>query len=287
MPGGEQRWPASDLDASVGSQRMPRAPVITFLSDYGHADHFVGVCHGVIATICPQARVIDISHGVPRHDVRAGSLMLRAALPFMPLGVHLAVVDPDVGAERRAVALRLGDDRILVGPDNGLLSSALDAGVAEAVDIGGSPLRLEPVSATFHGRDLFAPVAAHLARGASLAEAGEPCDPDQLVRLEVAGPRIENGVLVAHAQYVDRFGNVQLDAGQELARQLGLKLGDPLLVGGEHAAHYVRTFADARPGELLVYEDSDGRFAVAVSHGSAAQLLALTADDELSIRPGA
>lgn len=267
---------------------MPRAPMITFLSDYGLADHFVGVCHGVIATICPQARLIDITHGVQRHDVRAGALILRGALPFMPVGVHLAVVDPDVGAERRAVALRLADERILVGPDNGLLSLAVEAGggAVEAVEIGGSPLRLEPLSATFHGRDLFAPVAAHLARGASLAEAGEPCEPDQLIRLELLQARVENSELTAHAQYVDRFGNVQLNAGGELVRELGLKLGASVLVGGEREAHYVRTFADARPGELLVFEDSDGMLAVAVSHGSAAELLTVAADDELSIRPG-
>src|SRR5437660_9297243 len=139
-------------------------PVITFLSDYGLDDHFVGVCHGVIATICPQARVIDITHGIARHDVRAGALALRSALPYVPVGVHLAVVDPDVGAQRRAVALRVSDERLLVGPDNGLLWLAADqaGGVVEAVDIARSPFRLEPVSATFHGRDIFAPVAARL-----------------------------------------------------------------------------------------------------------------------------
>jgi S-adenosylmethionine hydrolase len=262
------------------------APVITFLSDYGLQDEFVGVCHGVIATLCPQARVIDVTHGVPRHDVRTGALILRGALPFMPLGVHLAVVDPDVGAERRAIALRLTDGRILVGPDNGLLSLAVDqgGGVAEAVDIGASPLRLEPLSATFHGRDLFAPVAAHLARGAPLIEAGEPSDPGDLVRLELPEPRVEDGELVGHAVYVDRFGNVQLDSGQDLLLGLGVGLGDGLQLG-EHQAHYVRTFADARPGELLLYEDSDGMLALAVSHGNAADRLGVSVDDELRIRP--
>ena len=142
-------------------------PLITFLSDYGLEDEFAGVCHGVIAGICPDARVIDLTHGIPRHDVRAGALVLRSALPYLPRGIHLAVVDPDVGAERRAVAIRSADDRMLVGPDNGLLSLAAQAagGVVEAVDIARSPFRLEPVSATFHGRDIFAPVAARLGRG--------------------------------------------------------------------------------------------------------------------------
>src|SRR5947209_4145145 len=184
------------------------APVINFLTDYGFGDGFVGVCHGVIAGICPEARVIDLSHGVARHDIRAGALILEGALPYLPAGVVLGVVDPDVGAERRAVALRAGDGRQMVGPDNGLLMLAADAcgGVTEAVDISRSPFRLEPVSATFHGRDIFAPVAARLAAGVPLAEAGEPSDPDELVRLDLPRPDLrEDGVLVAHAAYIDRF----------------------------------------------------------------------------------
>lgn len=266
-------------------------PIITFLSDYGLADDFVGVCHGVIAKICPQARVIDVTHGIARHDVRGGALVLRGALPFLPPGIHLAVVDPDVGAERRAVALRLGDERVLVGPDNGLLSLAAQAagGVLEAIDIARSPFRLEPVSATFHGRDLFAPVAAHLAAGAPFAEAGTPCDTERLVTLELSHARHEDGALVAHAVSVDRFGNVQLDAGHDELAGTGLKLGRAVELessGARHAAHYVRTFADVPAGELLVYEDAHRTLAVAVSHGSAAERLRVAVDDELRIRPG-
>jgi S-adenosylmethionine hydrolase len=159
---------------------------ISFLSDYGHEDDFVGVCHGVMARIAPEARVIDVTHGIPRHNVRAGALVLRNALPYMPAGVHLAIVDPEVGAERRAVAIRCAEeDRLLVGPDNGVLSLATErfGGAVEAMDVGRSPWRLEPVSATFHGRDIFAPVTARLAGGSPLAEAGEPCDVDSLARL--------------------------------------------------------------------------------------------------------
>src|SRR3954463_13863747 len=147
-------------------------PVLTFLSDYGQLDEFVGICHGVIARLAPEVRIIDVSHGVPRHDIRAGALALRGALPYMPPGVHLAVVDPEVGGRRRAVALRCAEeDRLLVGPDNGLLMLAAErfGGVTEAVEISHSKWRLEPVSATFHGRDVFAPVAAQLAAGAELA----------------------------------------------------------------------------------------------------------------------
>jgi S-adenosyl-L-methionine hydrolase (adenosine-forming) len=266
-------------------------PVITFLSDYGLQDDFVGVCHGVIAKICPQARVIDLTHGVGRHDVRAGALILCEALPYVPVGVHLAVVDPDVGAERRAVALLLGDGRVLVGPDNGLLSLAAQAGggVVQAADIARSRFRLEPVSATFHGRDIFAPVAARLAGGASLAEAGEPCDPAELVTIELARPRREDGALVAHVRYVDRFGNLQLGAGHEDLADSGLKLGRAASIesdgGAAQIAHFVRTFADVGRDELLVYEDAQLRLSIAVSHGDAAARLGLGVDDELRIRP--
>jgi S-adenosylmethionine hydrolase len=261
--------------------------LITFLSDYGLADGFTGICHGVIARICPGARVIDISHGVPRHDVRAGALILRSALPYFPPGVHLAVVDPDVGAQRRAVALRATDGRVLIGPDNGLLSLAAQdgGGVVAAADISSSPWRLEPVSATFHGRDIFAPVAAHLAAGEALASAGTPLDPAELVTLELPRARVERGVLVSHAVYVDRFGNVQLDAGHEEISEAGLKLGQSAHVG-RRQARYVRTFAEGAGGELLLYEDSAQMLAVAVSQGNAAERLGVTAGDELRITAG-
>ncbi len=156
--------------------------IVTLLTDYGRDDDFVGVCHGVIRGIAPDARIVDVTHGIPRHDVRHGALVLRNTLPYMPVGVHVAVVDPQVGTERRALALRCDDGRVLVGPDNGLLSLAWDqaGGVDLAVDVSRSPHRLEPVSATFHGRDVFAPVAAHLAAGAELADAGVPLDPEGL-----------------------------------------------------------------------------------------------------------
>jgi S-adenosylmethionine hydrolase len=263
-------------------------PVITLLTDYGLEDDFVGICHGVIARICPSARVIDISHGVSRHDIRGGALMLRGALPYMPAGVHVAIVDPDVGAERRAVALRLTDDRVLVGPDNGLLWPAASAagGVADAVDIARSKYRLEPVSATFHGRDIFAPVAAHLAAGVAIGEVGDPCDADELVGLELPVPRLEGDVVIAHAVHVDRFGNVQLDLGAEDLVRFGLKLGHAveLDAGTIFEARYVRTFADVNPGELLVYEDAYRLLAVAVNHGSAIDRIGLAVDDELRIR---
>jgi S-adenosyl-L-methionine hydrolase (adenosine-forming) len=261
--------------------------VITFLSDYGVSDDFVGVCHGVIATVCPQARVIDITHGIPPQDVRSGAVVLREALAYMPRGVHLAIVDPGVGGDRRAVAVRLQDGRVLVGPDNGLLWPAAQScgGPVHAVDIGRSPFALEPVSATFHGRDIFAPVAARLAGGAELAQAGESCDPDGLAGLELPQPRVEDGTLVAHVLYVDRFGNLQLDAEDDEATGISPGQRVSLQVGSRTwEGRRGRTFADVDAAELLVYQDSYRRLAVAVRDGSAAQRLALGADGEVRIR---
>jgi S-adenosyl-L-methionine hydrolase (adenosine-forming) len=261
------------------------SPVITFLSDYGLEDDFVGVCHAVIAGICPEARVIDLVHRVPRGDVRAGALVLGGALPYLPVGVHLCVVDPGVGSSRRGVALRVADGRLFVGPDNGLLSLATEraGGAVEAVDIGRSPFALPTVSATFHGRDIFAPVAARLAGGAALGDAGEPCDPSGLVAVELPEPRVEDGVLVAHVLYIDRFGNVQLNV-EEPSFEVGAEVDVTAASGRSERARYVRTFADAGAGELILYEDSYGRLAVAVNQGDAATRLDMTVDDELRIR---
>ena len=261
--------------------------VVTFLSDYGTGDDFVGVCHGVIARIAPQARVIDLTHGIPRHDVRTGALTLARALPYMPPGVHLAVVDPEVGAERRAVAVRCAEaDRILVGPDNGLLMPAAEAfgGAVEAVDIGRSPHRLEPLAATFHGRDIFAPVAGHIVAGAPLAGAGDPVGADELTPLDLPSPVLSEGRIEAHALAADGFGNVQLDVTHEQVAGSGLKLGRAVRVNGK-PAQYARTFADVPAGELLLYEDAYRALALAVNRGSALAVLGLALDDAVVLEP--
>jgi S-adenosylmethionine hydrolase len=264
--------------------------IVTLLTDYGRDDDFVGVCHGVMRSIEPDLRIIDITHGINRYAVREGALVLRNTLPFMPVGVHMAVVDPQVGTERRAVALRTGDGRTLVGPDNGLLSLAWErcGGVELAVDVTRSPHRLEPVSATFHGRDIFAPVAAQLAAGAQLADAGDPVDPDALVVVELPLPRTEDGALVAHALVLDRFGNVGLNVGHEQLAGSGLTLGGTieLETGGErYLAKYAQTFADVTAGELLVYEDAYRTLAVAINRGDAASTLGMRPDAEVRLRP--
>ena len=260
-------------------------PPITFLSDYGHGDEFVGICHGVIARRCPQARVIDITHAIPRHDVRAGALVLADALFYMPAGVHLAVVDPEVGAggrhERRAVALRAVEaEHLLVGPDNGLLMVAAErlGGAVEAVEITRSRERLEPLSATFHGRDIFAPVAAALAAGGPLPAVGEPLSVDELEHLELPVARVADGVLRAHVMRVDQFGNLTLDASAAQIAQAGVRLGASISVevgGRAFGARYARTFADVPADQMLLYIDATRMAALAVNRGSAAEHLAV------------
>lgn len=268
---------------------MP-APLITFLSDYGYADEFVGVCHGVIARRCPSARILDLTHGVPRHDVRGGALALAAALRYTPPGVHLAVVDPGVGTDRRAVALATNDDqRILVGPDNGLLMAAAElcGGVRKAVDISKHPERLKPVSATFHGRDVFAPAAAALADGVRLKKLGPAIAVERLQALVVPAPRIEAATLVAHVLAIDGYGNVSLDASPKLAAQVGIVEGVDVVVEIDDfsaPARVCHSFAAVAPGELLVYRDARGALALATNRGSAARRLSLRSDRELRLR---
>jgi S-adenosyl-L-methionine hydrolase (adenosine-forming) len=244
------------------------------------------VCHGVIKRIAPEADVIDITHGIPPQRVLQGALLLAEALPYMPVGVHLAVVDPGVGGSRRPLALRGGDGRLYVGPDNGLLLVAADrlGGVAESVEIANDAYMLAPVSATFHGRDVFAPAAAHLAAGIPIGELGPGLDPVGLVRLELPAPRVEDGRIHATAVVIDRFGNLRLNAvGADLA-SAGIEQGD--VVGVEVAdRHYsalvARTFADVGPGKLVLYEDSSRGVALAINRGSAARLLAVVAGQEI------
>jgi S-adenosylmethionine hydrolase len=263
---------------------------ITFLSDYGYEDEFAGVCRAVISQIVPGAPLIDLTHGIPRQDVRQGAIVLANALPSCPPGVHLAVVDPGVGSDRRAVAVEAVEGRFLVGPDNGLLSRALDrlGGPLGAVELSRSPFRLEPVSATFHGRDLFAPVAAHLSLGARLEEAGEPLDTDSLAMLQLPEPRVSSDEVLAHAIHVDGYGNVTLNLDGSMLADGPLREGDRLELrapDGRFDALWARTFADVPAGELLLFEDSSGAMALAVSGGSAAGLLDLEPDREVTLGP--
>ena len=264
--------------------------IISLLTDYGDEDEFVGVCHAVMRGIAPDVPIVDLTHGIQRYGVRQGAIVLRNSLPYVPVGVHVAIVDPQVGTERRGVALRTGDGRTLVGPDNGLLSLAWEkcGGVVEAVDISRSPHRLEPVSATFHGRDIFAPVAAQLAAGAELADAGQHVDPDELQVLSLPRPEVREGEVVAHVLLVDRFGNASLDVGHADLAGSGLSLGKPVEVeaGGERfIALFAQTFADVTPGDVILYEDAYRSLAIAVNRGDAAGTLKLGPDTPVTLRP--
>ena len=260
---------------------MPDPRPLTFLSDYGLDDEFAGVCRAVISQIAPEALVVDLGHGIGRQDVLQGAVALANALPFCSPGIHLAVVDPGVGSARRGVAVQLADqNRVLVGPDNGLFSLAIDrlGGATEAVDLGDSPFRLEPVSATFHGRDIFAPVAAHLSMGARLEEAGKPLDPAELIGIDLPRTEVSAGKATTHCLYVDHFGNATLDLGARQISDWQLEAGVELELtapDGEFRAIWASTFADAEPGDLLLFEDSSGSLALAANGGDAAALLAL------------
>ena len=264
--------------------------IVSLLTDYGNEDEFVGVCHAVIRGIAPDVPIVDLTHGIERYGVREGAIVLRNSLPYVPVGVHVAIVDPQVGTERRGLAVRTGDGRALVGPDNGLLSLAWEScgGVIEAVDISRSPHRLEPVSATFHGRDIFAPVAARLAAGAELADAGQHVEPDELQVLQLPRPEVREGEVVAHVLVVDRFGNVSLDVAHADLAGSGLALGKgvEIDVGGERfIATFAQTFADVRPGDVILYEDAYRSLAIAVNRGDAAATLRLTPDATVVLRP--
>jgi hypothetical protein len=260
---------------------------ITFTSDYGLEDSFVGVCHGVMAKVAPRARVIDVSHGVGAQDVRQGALVLEQAVPYLPRAVHLAVVDPGVGSERGMVAVEAGG-QVLVGPDNGLLVWAAEAlGGVERVHALQEPgYRLAAVSATFHGRDVFAPAAAHLAVGVAPGALGPELDPAGLVRLERPGARVDGDRVETTVVAVDHFGNLALDLRRGDLAGAGVAVGDPVEVrvgGRAHRLVLGETFASVPAGDLVLHEDSFGSLAVAVNQGRAAERLGAGPGDRVEL----
>jgi S-adenosylmethionine hydrolase len=261
--------------------------VITFLTDFGLQDDFVGTCHGVIARIAPEVRVIDVTHGIPPQAVLQGAVVLRNTIPYLPVGVHLAVVDPGVGGSRRAVAVRTRDGRTFVGPDNGLLTLAADGlGIEAAHELADARFRLPNVSRTFHARDVFAPAAAHLAAGVAVDALGPPVAPEDLVRIRVPEPEVGRSQLSTSVLVVDRFGNVATNARREHVDAVGAKTGDRVeirLTLDRYYAVVADTFADASPGELILYEDSYGLMTLAISRGDAAGLTGVAPGDEVRI----
>jgi S-adenosylmethionine hydrolase len=228
--------------------------------------------------IAPDVAIIDVTHGIAPQAVLPGALILRNTLRYLPSGVHLAVVDPGVGGTRRPLIIRDANGELFVGPDNGLLVPAADlGGIESAHELANPAYALEPVSRTFHGRDLFSPAAAHLALGVDPAELGPPLSPDALVRLDLPTPVVGSGVVDASVLYVDRFGNMQLNMTRDDLDRVGVVPGmrfELELAGERYYATAARTYADARPGEIVLYEDSYRNVAIAINRGSAADMFA-------------
>jgi S-adenosyl-L-methionine hydrolase (adenosine-forming) len=262
--------------------------VICFLTDFGLTDDFVGTCHGVMERIAPGTRVIDVTHGIPPQAVMQGAFVLASTLPYMPVGVHLAVVDPGVGGVRRPLALQDAEGRLFVGPDNGLLLPAAErAGIVEARELANPAYALDSISRTFHGRDIFSPAAAHLALGVELSELGPPIDPDALVRLDLPEAVSHDGQIDTVALHIDSFGNIALSLSLALLEEAGVLPGTKLeleIAGQRYYALASRTFTDARAGDVILFEDSYRNMSIAINRGNAAAMLHAVPGREVTIR---
>lgn len=260
------------------------AGIVTFLTDYGAGTEHVGALHLVLADRAPAARCIDLAHTVPRADIRMGALTLARLAPMLPAAIHLAVVDPGVGGDRRGVVVALEEGGYLVGPDNGLLGPAADTmGATDAVTLDPLP---PGRPATFHGRDVFAPVAARLACGVPLRSLGWPIDPATLRQPDLPAPEAAPGRLRAMAVGVDHFGNIQLLAGSSHLATAGMERGDRIWVAvtdRRHPATVARTFSDVAEKATLVFIDSHGHVAVAVNGRDAARRIEVTAGDMVTL----
>ncbi len=260
---------------------------LSFLTDYGLEDGFVAACHGVAARIAPHADIIDVTHLVPPGDVRRGAAVLAQIVPYLPAAVHVAVVDPGVGTARRGVAVAAGD-AVFIGPDNGLLSWAVAAagGAARAFTLTNRRLWLSQVTPTFHGRDIFMPVAAHLATDVDLAAAGDEIDVADLVTLPAPERLVRDFTAEGEVLTVDRFGNVQLTITGADAAEIGVRPGGTVFVYCGHrrlTLPYRETFGAVAAGELVAYTDSAGLLSIAVNSGNAAQRLGLPPGARVSI----
>jgi len=269
-------------------------PLVSLLTDFGSRDPSAGIMRAVVLGISPDAAIVDISHDVEKYRVRDAALLLWSAAPYLPVGAHVAVVDPGVGTERRAVAMETARGDHLVGPDNGILlpAAARLGGIVRVHQLESPQYRLPVISSSFHGRDIFAPAAAHLAMGVPLEFLGPAIDPRSLRMLDWPEPDVHPGVLVTSAIYLDTFGNVKLSAlvGHLFGAMGQLAMGEPVYVRVTDAQgtadlelSWVDTFGNVPPGQALLYEDSFGRLTIAVNQGSAADLLGLREDAEVVI----
>lgn len=266
-----------------------RYDTVSFLSDYGRTDEFVGVVHSVLRSLAPEARVVDITHDIAPYDVRAGALTLVRAAEYLAPGVVIAVVDPTVGTTRRAIAVEIGDgSSVLLGPDNGLLAPVVNAcgGPDRIVEITATDIVFEGRSGTFDGRDVFAPAAAFLCNGGDLAELGPPVDPNSLLPAMVPIPREEEGRLHAEALWVDRYGNVQLNVEPEVLHSVVDGPGETVRLvfeGGARHARIVGTFAELERGEFGLLVDSFGLYAIVQDRASAADGLGVATASAIAI----
>ena len=264
-----------------------RHHTISFLSDYGLADEFVGVVKSVIRSLAPEVGVVDITHGIPPHDVRAGALALVRSVQYLAPGVVLAVVDPGVGSDRRAVAVEVGGDgeTFFVGPDNGLLASAvaMAGGATRAVELTNAEYHLPAPGPTFAGRDVFAPAAAHLCTGLELGHLGPTVDPVTLRPGILPLSRQEDSKLLTEVLWVDRFGNVQLNVGPDDIQALGDRLTVRWGRDQVRTARRSSAYAELGAGELGLVVDSYGLVSVALDRRSAAEELRLAPGDAVTL----
>ncbi len=274
---------------------MTRFDTVSFLTDYGTADEFVGVVKSVIRDIAPHVGVVDLTHEIRPFDVRAGSLALARCIGYVPSGVVLGVVDPGVGTARRAVAIEVADGAgVVIGPDNGLLAPAvaMAGGAERAFELTNEEYQLQAAGATFAGRDVFGPAAAHICNGVDIAELGPEIDPVLLLPGTVPLSRLEENELITEVLWVDRFGNAQLNVGPDdlppaWGRQLQVRVGMPTDPSGVTARRAVRAshFAELTGGAVGLVLDSYGMLAVAIDQRSAADELGLAAGDQVIIVP--
>ena len=256
-------------------------PVITLTTDFGQADGYVGIMKGVILGICPQAALVDISHEVRPQAVRQAAYVLKSAVPYFPGGtVHLVVVDPGVGSERRPIVAQT-ERGVYVAPDNGVLGLTLAQDTPHfAVQLADPHYQLKPVSATFHGRDIFAPAAGHLACGVDPREMGDEISPSELVTLRDIEPvRQPEGIWLGEVLHVDRFGNLVTNfPGTQISAGCSVHLAWESIPG------LSRTYSDVGPGKLVAYVGSSGQLEVAVRGGSAAARLGMDVGDPVQVR---
>lgn len=264
-----------------------RFDTVSFLTDYGTIDEFVGVVKAVIRDLAPHVAVIDLTHHIAPYDVRAGSLALARSVSYLPSGVVLAVVDPGVGGNRRAIAIEVADgDGVMVGPDNGLLAPAvaMAGGAGRAVVLDNPEFHLPAPGATFAGRDVFAPVVAHLCNGIDLYELGTPVDPDELLPGVVPLPREHEGTMCGEVLWIDHFGNCQLNVGPDDLQGWGARVQ---VIAGDvtRIAALADHFAGIAPGSIGLVVDSYGMLSLALDRRSAAEELGLAAGDQVTLSP--